>query len=376
MKLRTALLALCTGLTVWIASALPTSSATRRVVLLFDERPELPGLMLLQADLVRTLTANSADRVEVYNETMDHSRFGSNDYQLLLRDFLRAKYSDKKIDAAIAIFGPSLDFLLNYGTVIFPGTPIVFCGIDKTELGNRSLPPHVSGVLVKREFAPTVDIALKLHPGTERAVVVAGTSKFDTKLLEEAKKEFRVYEDRLAFRYLTTLPLQNLLVELSQLLPRTIVLYTTLFRDGAGESFVPHEVVERISAAANAPTYGFLDQYVGHGVVGGHVYSLSAHGVATAKLALQVLSGDEPSRDPVEVPTNKLLFDWRQLQRWGISESKLPQGSEIWFRQPSAWDQYKTVNLSDHRSDPGAGFAHRLVDTRTSIPPPRRKNGA
>jgi C4-dicarboxylate-specific signal transduction histidine kinase len=124
------------------------------------------------------------------------------------------------------------------------------------------------------------------------------------------------------------------------------VLYTTLFRDGTGESFVPHEVVERVSSAANAPTYGFHDQYIGHGIVGGHVYSLSAHGVETAKLALQALSGDEPSGGPVEVPTNKLLFDWRQLRRWGISESKLPQGSEIWFRQPSAWDQYKTSILA------------------------------
>ncbi|MFZ2081877.1 MAG: hypothetical protein WAV38_35545, partial [Xanthobacteraceae bacterium] len=168
MKLRTALLAVCTGLTVWIASALPASSATRRVVLLFDERPELPGLALLQADLVRTLTSNSTDRIEIYNEAMDLSRFGSNNYQPLLRDFLRTKYADKKIDVAIAILSPSLDFLLNYGSDIFPGTPVVFCGIDKTELGNRLLPPHVRGVLLKREFAPTVEIALSLHPKTER----------------------------------------------------------------------------------------------------------------------------------------------------------------------------------------------------------------
>src|SRR5690348_3021942 len=140
MRVRTFLLVLCIWAIVSIASALPASSATRRVVLLFDERPELPGLSLLQADLVRTLTSNSADRIEVYNETMDHSRFGSNDYELLLRDFLRTKYSDRKIDLAIAIFGPSLDFLLNYGPAIFPGTPIVFCGIDKRELGNRLLP--------------------------------------------------------------------------------------------------------------------------------------------------------------------------------------------------------------------------------------------
>ena len=118
--------------------------------------------------------------------------------------------------------------------------------------------------------------------------------------------------------------------------------YTTLFRDGAGETLVPREVVERVSAAATAPTYGFLEQYVGRGIVGGDVNSLSAHGVEAAKLALQVLAGAEASRPQVaEVPTNKILFDWRQLRRWGISESKLPAGSEIWFREITEWEQYK-----------------------------------
>jgi signal transduction histidine kinase len=346
MKLRTALLAVCTGLMVWIASALPSYSATRHVVLLFGERPELPTLALFQTNLVQILTSNSADRVEIYNEAMDLSRFGSNNYQPLLRDFLQAKYADKKIDLVIAILSPALDFLLNYGSVIFPGTPIVFCGIDKTELSNRSLPPNVRGILLKREFAPTVEIALSLHPKTKRAVVVAGTSDLDTRILEQAKIDFGFYENRLDFQYLTTLSLQDLLIELSHLPPRTIVFYTTLFRDGAGETLVPREVVERVSAAANAPTYGFLDQYVGRGIVGGNVSSLSAHGVEMAKLALRVLAGTETGPQVSEVATNKLLFDWRQLHRWGISESKLPAGSEILFRESSAWEQYKPQILA------------------------------
>ena len=252
---------------------------------------------------------------------MDLERFGSNNYLLSLRDFFQEKYADKKIDLAIAILTPSLNFLLNYGSVIFPGTPIIFCGVDKTELANRSLPPNVRGFLQKREFAPTVEIALSLHPGTERAVVVAGTSDFDTKLLEQAKMEFGLYGNRLDFQYLTTLSLQDLLTELSHLPPRTLVLYTSLFRDGAGETYVPSQVVKRISAVANVPTYGFLDQYVGQGIVGGNVYSLSVHGVEMAKLALRVLAGTETGPQASEVATNKLLFDWRQLHRWGISES-------------------------------------------------------
>jgi signal transduction histidine kinase len=347
MKRGRALQVILVGLLVWIAYAAPVSAATRHVVVLYDERLDFPGLADLDRDLVRTLVFKSEDTKEVYREAMDLSRFGSDLYKMQLRDFLQAKYANKKIDVTIAVLGPSLDFLLSYGEAIFPGTPIVFCGIDRKELGDRTLPPHVRGVLVKREFAPTIDLALRLHPGTDRLVVVAGTSEFDTRLLQQARQEFRPYEDRLHFTYLNTLPLDKVLAQLSQLPPHTIVLYTTFFQDGAGESFVPHDVVERVSAVASAPTYGFLDQYLGLGIVGGDLYSFSEHGTEAAKLALQVLAGTEPSRVQYsEVQANKLLFDWRQMRRWGISESALPAGSEILFRDPSAWDQYKMQILA------------------------------
>jgi signal transduction histidine kinase len=324
-----------------IAVPLPASSATRHVVMLFDERVELPGLADLEAEFVRTLNSNSPDRIETYRETMDLSRFDSETYRTLLRDYLRVKYENKKIDVVLAVFGRALEFLLKHGDAIFPGTPIVFCGIDKEELGERSLPPHVRGVLLNREFAPTLELALNLHPLTKQFAVVAGTSEYDTRLLNWARQDFSAYESRLTFTYLTTLPLQQLLAELAGLPPHTIVLFMTFFRDGAGESFVPHNVVPLVSGAASAPVYGFNDQFLGRGIVGGSLYSSSTQGMEAAKLVLQVLDGSERSRLPlVEVSSNKVMFDW-QMQRWGISESRLPPGSEILFRPPTAWEQYK-----------------------------------
>ena len=158
---------ICGALVVWVIGVLPALAATRSVVLLFDERLEMPGLAAIDADLVRTLTSSSTDKIQVYREQMDLSRFGSDTYPILLRDFLRAKYADKKIDVAVAIMGPALDFLSRYGDAIFPGTPIVFCGIDRKEFGDRSLPPHVRGILLKREFVPTFELALRLHPHTK-----------------------------------------------------------------------------------------------------------------------------------------------------------------------------------------------------------------
>ena len=340
MKLRTILLIVCMGLAMSIAGCLPVSAATRQVVLLFDERLELPGLSLLDAELVRFLRSNSTEPIEVYREAMDLSRFSSSSYKTLLRDFLRAKYADKKIDVVVAVMAPALDFLLAYDDLIFPGTPIVFCGVDRRQLGARSLPSNVYGVLIKREFAPTLELALHLHPKTTNVVVVAGTSEFDTMLLAQAQSEFRSYENRVSFTYLSELSLQQLLATLSRLPPRDVVLFLTMFQDGDGQPFVPHEVVERVSSAASVPVYGFLDQYLGRGIVGGSLYSFSEHGDEAARMVLRLLAGAEPPQHLSEVFSNKVLFDWRQMQRWGISERRLPSGSEIEFRESTSWERY------------------------------------
>jgi signal transduction histidine kinase len=332
---------------VWLAAPPPVSAATRHVVMLFDERPSLPGLAVLEAQFVRALASGSADRIEVYREAMDLSRFSTDDYSARLRDFLKAKYADRKIDVAVAVMGPALDFLLSYGDEIFPGTPIVFSGVDRKQLGGRDLPPHVGGVVVNREYAPTLAVALALHPGTKEVVVVGGTSEFDNRIMQAARDEFRAYEDKVAFRYMTSLPLNEILTKLARLPPHTIVLYTTFFRDAAGDVFVPHDVAERVSSASSAPVYGFLDQFLGRGLVGGNLYSVGAHGMEAAKLVLRILAGDElSSHSASETRTSRLMFDWRQLQRWGISEARLPPGSEILFRPATAWELYQLQILS------------------------------
>ncbi|HSC07553.1 MAG TPA: hypothetical protein VLD59_12065, partial [Steroidobacteraceae bacterium] len=202
--------------------------------MLYDERPDLPGLALIDASLSATLASHPGDSVQIFREAMDLSRVGSEDYLPQLRDHLRAKYARLTIDVVVAVLGPSLDFLLSEGSDVFPGTPIVFCGIDPQELGGRPLPSHVTGVLMKREFRSTLEIALKLHPDTRHVVHVAGTSEFDQRLLSQVRQEFAGYDGRLDLTFMTDLPFERLLQTLANLPPETIVLYSTLFQDGAG----------------------------------------------------------------------------------------------------------------------------------------------
>src|SRR6185436_19800794 len=39
-------------------------------------------------------------------------------------------------------------------------------------------------------------------------------------------------------------------------------------------------------------------------------------------------------------------FDWRELQRWDIPESRLPPGSVVLYRAPSLWRAYRSTVLS------------------------------
>src|SRR6185436_14040237 len=96
------------------------------------------------------------------------------------------------------------------------------------------------------------------------------------------------------------------------------------------------------------PIYVFLDQFIGKGPVGGHVFSMEAQGARAGELGLRILGGDSPANIAVrDEGTNVDMFDWRQLQRWGIDESKLPAGSIVLHKELSAWEFYKWQIIGD-----------------------------
>jgi signal transduction histidine kinase len=84
-----------------------------------------------------------------------------------------------------------------------------------------------------------------------------------------------------------------------------------------------------------------------HGIVGGSLLSQQAVTEAVAGLALRVLRGEPASSIPVSASDlNVRQVDWRQLRRWGISESRVGSGVLVRFRQVEGWDRYKGYILA------------------------------
>ena len=83
------------------------------------------------------------------------------------------------------------------------------------------------------------------------------------------------------------------------------------------------------------------------GIVGGSLLSIDDLSRDTADVAVRLLNGAAP--ESINVPPQlpgQPTFDWRELQRWGIPESRLPPGSIVRYRAPSLWSEYRGTVLS------------------------------
>ena len=112
--------------------------------------------------------------------------------------------------------------------------------------------------------------------------------------------------------------------------------------DAKGVSQEEERTLAALHAAARAPMFGLYDIQVGQGMVGGSLLSVETAVRESAGIAVRILQG-EPAGSIRKPPVahGRPTFDWRELQRWGISEARLPAGSLVRFRQPGVWDQYR-----------------------------------
>jgi signal transduction histidine kinase len=257
----------------------------------------------------------------------------------LMLELLERKYQSRRPDLVVTSTSVGLEFLLTHRARLFAGIPIVFMAVHRAPAARLTIPPDVTGTWLSVDWAGTLDAALRLQPHTGEVLVVGGASGRDEIWMASARAQLAPYQSRVAIRYLPASTLAQTLRTVAGLPDDAIVLVSTFHRDSAGKDFASRDVIARIASESRVPVYGVLDSLIGTGVVGGHMLSSALDGEKAARLALRVLAGERPG-PPVPGSTVH-IFDWWQLQRWGLDERQLPPGSVLRFRQPSLWEAYR-----------------------------------
>jgi len=199
----------------------------------------------------------------------------------------------------------------------------------------------MTGIHYKNAYRETVDLALRLHPGTKRVFVVSGTPQQDRRFEKLVQQDLTGFK-KAEITYLTDLPLNELIARTSSLPPDSVILYVRQQSPNEqGKLLESYEVLSRIAPGSSAPIYGFGTVILGSGIVGGYLQGPEMSGAKAGELVDRILSGTSAREIPVEESQKAPMFDWRELRRWGVAESNLPPASVVRFKEFTFWELYK-----------------------------------
>lgn len=302
-----------------------------------------PGYSQILNSLRLTLDRGNPP-ITLYVENVDFVHFHGEQYEDLLRRFLQEKYRDKVIDALVAVGTSALQFALQLDSERWRDMPVVFTSVDpdsSIRLLKSKGSREVTGRVLEFSLSASIDVARALVPNL-KTVALVGDPLERQPFRRHFKEELPRAAADLKVIDLVGLPMSEIKNRVATLPSDSVILYTAITRDGAGREFLPFEACEAIAESANRPIVIDIDNRIGKGGTGGIVVKPSLLGRETANLVLQVLDGKRASSIPI-TPSHAVgaVFDWRQLQRWGIGEAQLPEGSQILFREPTFWQQYR-----------------------------------
>ena len=262
-------------------------------------------------------------------------------------DFIRANYADRSPpDLIVTIAGPAAAFARKHRAQIFPDTPLLLASVDQRFLQDAPLGANESAVSVINDFPGMVDDILQVLPETRQVFLVLGSGILDKFWRPQLEKEFARFHDRLTFVWSGDLSFPEVVRRSEGLPPDSAILYLSFGTDASGTAYADERVLAELHARANAPMFSLHTPIFGFGSVGGRLMNVDELASQAANSASRILNGAPTAS--VRVPPQlrgQAVYDWRELQRWGIDESRLPAGSEVRFRRPSLWSEYRTLML-------------------------------
>ena len=317
-------------------------SPPKRVLVLYWDNKDFPGNIWFDEAFKAGIQSAQLENFEYYPEYYEYTRFPEEHYASSFRNYLREKYARLKIDVVVTTADAPLRFLLKDRADLFPGAPIVTVTNEHPGPDTVAAGSGVTGILHQSTHRATLDLALKLRPDTQNLFVVSGSPERDRRFEIVAREELRDYENVLNIQYLTDLPLNELIRRTSALPQKSVILYVwqqTL--DEHGRLLQTFDVLRQFAPGASAPIFGMGTGNLGNGIVGGYLQGPDKNGAKSAEIVVRIINGTRAQDIPFAPAPTSPMFDWRELRRWGISESSLPAGSAVSFKEFTLWERHK-----------------------------------
>ena len=312
--------------------------------MLFYGDKDSPAFDQFQSGIRNKLEHELDAPVWIYAETFDEAWLGqSPTYALMMEQFLRAKYGKRGIGVVVPVGDYPIQFMRERHKRLLPDAKIVWISFG---VAPRLAAPDSTGIAMRTNLGPTVELALLQNPGTRHILLIAGATAVDRVFgqlaFNEAMKYIQEKHKAVDLRILSPGTFAESKAALAALPPDTVSVMVTYFGDSVGQGFVSARILPTFSAATNCPMYGWNSVNLGRGIVGGSMVDMEENGGLLGSLMARVIRGEDPGSIPIaKGDLAHSAFDWKQLKRWGIPMDRVPEGSIVINREFTFWELYK-----------------------------------
>ncbi|MDD1622359.1 MAG: ATP-binding protein [Methylococcaceae bacterium] len=259
---------------------------------------------------------------------------------------LLGKFKDHPPEVIAVSDNDALDFVLDERPKFAPNAAVVFCGINGLSPDIRSRYQNLTGVAEEASFKETLEVMETLLPGRRVLVLGEQSSTFrgnfgSLKSGNERRAspaQLEVFDDPVLSHIEARVRLAG---------PDTLVFILLRPINDAGETVDSAIAVRAISVASKQPVFSAWDYMFGYGIVGGKLISGEAHGQTAAQQVIRILKGEAADSIPFEwESSNRYMFDYEQLARFGLQNQRLPEGSIVINRPVSFYEIHRDKVLA------------------------------
>ena len=280
--------------------------------------------------------------IDIRHEFLDAKRLPALTHGTAFLSQLQLKYPESSLNLIMVSDDPALRLVLTHRDTYFSTVPIVYLGINTVE-PEIVTAPNMTGVF---EVHNTVETALGALQQTDSEALLVFNDSTETGNanlggIRQLRAHPQAPETIVFINDATEQTLASALHPYPQDWP---ILVLGQLRQGhaKGALFSFADTAQILKETLPNPLYAVSTTFMGHGVIGGNVLDPEYHAQQAVNLARQVLTQGEASQiEPITHAKTRWIFDYREIQRFGIHLSDLPPGSKIMYRQPSFYSQYK-----------------------------------
>jgi len=309
----------------------------KKVLVLHALKIKRPWNALFNRYFVEALQEINFTLENIEIESLDLLQFKDANYQEIVKKQLEHKYADLKPDIIIITFASTIEFILENN--LFPDIPKIFIlptPSDFEEIPNSVMLPFA------HEFKENIDHALTLLPDTKSIYVIAGNGLMDRRLLSLFQDRSKELRNRVSFHYLDDLSVEELLRRIDHLPDDSFIYYLTYSLDFQGKAVITRDFSKRIAEHSNRPVFSWLDLHaLGIGILGGRVTTTRSSATMSADIVKRIFEGESIDSIKPKLPYVEYIYEWKELEKWGIDPKKLPPGSVIQNRPINFFEVFK-----------------------------------